>query len=161
MKNPHIEKDAADILLDRRKRLPMPAPFFLKWFGKKEIGLWVKLTRAGTSYRISRYYAQLGVTQETLENLTIDEALKLHATKGVILSKMIACAVLNGYVSGYLLTPALAWYIRWNADQIYQQAIINWLILHGDVAHFISIIRSAHRMTVTMPILSQQKTKGS
>lgn len=150
-----IEHDAADLLLDRRKRLPMPAPFFLRWFGIKEIGLWVKSNRGGTSLRVSRYYAKLGITQETLERLTIDEALKLHASKGVLVSKIVACAILNGYLSGALLTSILAFYIRWNADPAYQFAILNWLLLRGDTGNFISTIRSASKMRVTMPILSQ------
>jgi len=156
-----VEKDAADILLDRRRRLPIAAPFFLKWFGKKEISLWVKSNKAGTSLRVSSYYAGLGVSQEFLDNITVDAALKLHAYKGVAVSKMIACAIINSYAWHYLLTPLLAFYIRWNCDQLYQVATVNWLLLSGDTQHFITTIRRAHQMTVTAPTLSQQMTEGS
>lgn len=158
--NAKIEQEAAEIILDRRKRLPMPAPFFLRWFGKKEIGFWVKANRAGTGYRISRYYAQLGVTQEVLEKLTVDEALKLHAAKGFLVSKMLACAILNGYFSGWLFTKLLAFYIRENSDYMYQLGLVNWLLLHGELSYFISTIRSVSKLRVTMPILSPT-VKGS
>lgn len=153
-----IEKDAADILLERRKRLPLPAPFFLKWFGVKYISAWVKLGTYGTGLRRSSYYASMGIKQDELDNLTVDKATLLFAVHGKALSKMVAVSILNGWISGFLFTRLLALYLRWNAEQPNMFGIVNWLIYYGDTTDFINTIRSAYLLTVTQPMMSHKAT---
>ena len=155
-----IEKDAADLLLNRRKKLPVPAPIFLRLFKVKYINFWVKSGTYGTGMRRSSYYAGTNITQEELEDLTVDRATKLFALHGDVVSKMIAVSILNGWISGFLFTRLLAFYLRWNAEPVYMLGMCNWLLFQGSTKDFINTIRSAYHLTVTAPTLSQ-KAKGS
>ncbi len=97
------EQHAAENLLQRGVKIKIAAPRFIRW-AKKTISLKVGSPYQGTLLRISSYYCGMGIQDNKLENLTVEEALLLMKVHGVALSKAVACAVLNGYWSGRLFT---------------------------------------------------------
>ncbi len=155
MENPQTEKFAADTLLQKGVQIKIRAPFFIRCFGKKTIVLTVTSPFEGTMHRVASYYLSTGLTLEQLDNITAEKALQLMAVHGKLISKAVAVAVLNSYVSGYLFTPLLAWYLRWNckANELY--LLISVLLLYGGVSDFMNTTRSVRKMKLTTPSMGQ------
>lgn len=158
--NPPIEKFAADTILQRGVKVLIPAPFFLRLVGKKTVSVKLSSPFEGTMHRVASYYLSTGITEDILEGITVEAALALHAKHGKAISKAVACAILNGYVSGYLFTKPLAWYLRWNLTPIGLFNITTVLLIYGGISDFINTTKSVRKMTLTMPKMGQ-KVKGS
>jgi len=154
------EKAAADIILDRGVRINIPAPFFLRWFGKKEFSFSVKRPRYGTGLRISSYYIGTEIADEQLDNLTTYGSLLLYRDHGQVICKIVACGILNSWASGYLFTKVLAWYLSWNCTEERLCAIADFLVVFGIAKPFMNTIRSVRMLVITNPNLGQM-TQGS
>lgn len=155
-----MEHQAAENILQRGVKIKIGAPFFLRWFGKKTIGIRITSPFEGTMFRVSSYYLSTGIKDQQLEDLTTEEALALMSIHGKTICKAVACAILNGYWSGKLFTKPLAWYLRWHCRPRELFALITVLLIYGGTQDFISTTRSVRQMKTTSPNLGQ-KTKGS
>ena len=158
--NPPIEKFAADTILGKGVKVLVPAPFLLRIVGKKTVSFNLTSPFEGTMHRVASYYLSTGITEDQLEGITVEAALALHAKHGKAISKAVACAVLNGYVSGYLFTNVLAWYLRWNLTPVGLFNLTTTLLILGGIQDFINTTRSVRKMTLTMPKMGQA-AKGS
>lgn len=158
--NPQIEKLAADTILQRGVKVKIPAPFFIRLFGKKNISLLLTSPFEGTMHRVASYYLSTGITSDKLEGITVEEAAQLHAKHGKAISKAVAVAILNGYISGWLFTKILAWYLRWHLTPRVLLTLTTTLIIYGGVQDFINTTKSVRKMTLTTPKVGQ-KTQGS
>ena len=158
--SPQIEKFTADTLLQKGVQLPIRAPFLLRCFGKKHIHVTVTSPFEGTMHRVASYYCATGLTIEKLENVSVEKALELMSSNGVLISKAVAVAILNGYIKGFLFTKPLAWYLRWHCKSEHIFAIVSVLLLYGGVEDFMNITRSVRKMKLTTPTMGQ-KVKGS
>ena len=154
------ESFAAETLLERGVRVPIPTPFFFKWFGKKRMFIRLYQPYFGTLLRISRYYLSTGVTAEQLKEIEHEAALKLCAVHGPTFCKIIAVGLLNGFIAGALFTRPLAWCLRWSLKPEAMCALTFHLVVFGGTADFMNIIRSVKLMKITEPNLSQ-KSQGS
>lgn len=114
--------------------------------------------RLGGLIMIAQRYMRLGWTHEEIEAFTAAERMAFVASRGVLLSEMIALTILRGYLSSRLLLRPLAWVIRHRveADTILQLALLYSQML--DLRPFASIIRSAETHA---PMLSQAPDQGS
>lgn len=158
--NQDTERLASETILQRGVKVKIAAPFFLRWIGKKTVNLRLTSPYEGTMHRVSAYYLSTGITEEQLEEITVEEALALMSIHGKAISKAVACGILNGYWSGMLFTSFLAWYLRWHCKPRELFALTTALLLYGGAADFMSTTRSVRQMKVTAPNLGQ-KTKGS
>ncbi len=158
----NLNKEAlvAEHLLHRGARMKMRAPFFLRWIGKKTLSLTVRSPYEGTMHRVAAYYLKTGLKEEQLEDISHEEALSLWVAHGKTICKAIACAWLNGYWSGMLLTKPLAWYIKWHCKPKELFGLVTIILLYGGTADFMSTTRSVRMMKMTSPNLGQ-KTQGS
>lgn len=127
---------------------------------KKTIALTLRSPFEGTMHRVASYYLSTGITMDVIEGLTTEEAIKLHAKHGKTMSKAVAVAILNGYISGKLFTRPLAWYLRWHLKSHELYVLTTTLLIYGGVQDFINTTKSVRKMTLTMPKMGQ-KTKGS
>jgi len=109
---------------------------------------------------VASYYLSTGITMDVIEGLTTEEAIKLHAKHGKTMSKAVAVAILNGYISGKLFTKPLAWYLRWHLKSHELYVLTTTLLIYGGVQDFINTTKSVRKMTLTKPKMGQ-KTKGS
>jgi|GEM_PF-52935 len=156
----NIEQLAAEHILNKGARMKMRAPFLCRLFGIKTIGLRVRAPYEGTMARVSAYYLSTGLTSEQLEEVTVEQAVGLMAAHGKTLTKAVACAWLNGYWSGMLLTRPLAWYMRWHCTPQEILDIALMILLYGGTADFMNTTRSVRMMKITSPKLGQaQKSK--
>ena len=161
---PHVEKLAADTILQRGVKVKIPAPFLIRKLRiKKTINLTLTSPYEGTMHRVASYYLSTGITQELLEGLTQEEALALHVRHGKAISKAIAVAILNGYWSGKIFTRWLARYLRNHLTSKEIYALLTVLLVYGGVQDFINTTKSVRKMTLTTtaPRTGQKKTQGS
>lgn len=156
--NPAVEQHAAETILQRGIKVALPAPLFLRLFGKKHIIVTLRSPFEGTMHRVAIYYLSTGLTQDNLEKLTTEEALALMAVHGKAIGKAVACAILNGYWSGKLLTRPFAWYLRWHLTPHKMFAFTTALLIYGGVSDFINTTRSIRTMKLTSPNLGQTNT---
>lgn len=154
------ESFAAETLLEKGVRVPIPAPFFFRWFGKKQITVRLYQPCFGTLLRISRYYLTTGVTEDQLKEINQEGAMMLCRDHGKTFSKIVATAMLNGFISGTIFTRPLAWVLLWSLKPELICGLIRLLVIFGGTAPFMSIIRSVNQMKITAPNLSQ-KSQGS
>jgi hypothetical protein len=157
---PHVEKFAADTILQRGVKVKIPAPFLLRIFRKKTINVIISSPFEGTMHRVASYYLSTGITFDILEGITVETGIELYAKHGKTISKAVAVAILNGYVKGWLFTKPLAWYLRWHLKPIQLFALTTTLIVYGGVQDFINTTKSVRRMTLTQPKVGQ-KVQGS
>lgn len=97
---------------------------------------------------------------DMVEGLTAEEAIKLHARHGKTMSKAVAVAILNGYITGKLFTKPLAWYLRWHLKSHELYVLTTTVLIYGGVQDFINTTKSVRKMTLTMPKVGQ-KVQGS
>lgn len=158
--NPQVEKFAADTILQRGVKVKIPAPLLLRVFRKKTIAITLTSPFEGTMHRVASYYLSTGITTEQLEGITAEQATALHAKHGKAISKAVAVAILNGYISGWLFTKLLAWYLRWHLTPRVLLTLTTTLIIYGGIQDFINTTKSVRKMTLTMPKVGQ-KVQGS
>ena len=158
--NQATERLAAETILQRGVKVKIAAPFFLRWIGKKTIGIRLTSPFEGTMYRVSAYYLSTGISDEKLNDLTTEEALALMAVHGKAITKAVACAILNGYWSGKLFTNFLAWYLRWHCKPQELFALTTAVLIYGGAQDFMNTTRLVRQMKMTSPNLGQ-KVQGS
>lgn len=153
------ERMAAETILQRGVKVKIPAPWFIRWF-KKTVTLRLSSPYEGTMFRVSAYYLSTGLTDDKLEDITIEQSLTLMSIHGKAISKAVACAILNGYLKGKLFTKPLAWYLRWHLKPRELFALTTALLLYGGTADFMNTTRLVRKMKATTPNLGR-KTEGS
>ena len=155
-----IEIEAADALLDVGGSLPLlriKIPFRRK---SLQIRLTMKRPCLGNQIRIAKLYLETGTTHEAMERFNKHEELAFMALHGVRISKMVALTICRGKLSGWLLTPIVAWLLRWIVDDRWiQGANLRFITLLGTKS-FMNIIGSVERVNPLAPRTSQ-KRKGS
>lgn len=155
-----IELEASEALLDIGVSLPFKS--FKIPFTRKCISLRITMRRPclGNQIRIARQYLKLGVTYEQMQAFGKEEEMAFLAIHGKRISKMIALTVCRGFVSGWLLSPLMAFIIRWFVPDVFiQGANLRFITLMG-TRNFLNIIKSVERTNPLKPKLSQ-KRKGS
>lgn len=101
---------------------------------------------------------ELGFSYEEIEAFTPEERAAFIATRGAILSEVIALCILRGYLSGKLLARPLAWLLRWWVRPEYLlAALTTWVSLLGtqSFTSFISYVE------VINPMKPSHETRGS
>jgi hypothetical protein len=156
----NVEIEAAEALLDDGvsvpfKRLRIP-------FVKRPIELRMVMRRPclGSQIRIAKHYLALGTTYEQMKTFTVEQDMEFVVRHGKRISKMIALTVCRGPVSGRILAPAVAFFIRWFVEDIFIQGANTQFIILLGTKNFTNIIRSAELSNPMKPRLSQ-KTQGS
>lgn len=132
MKDSHIEKQAAEALLDVGVSVPF-REVRLPW-RREPIRLRFRMgrPRLGNQIRIARLFAGMEVTHEELEAMTAAERLKWLAEHGRTVSRIVALTICRGKWSGLLLSGIVAWLLRWSVDDVYLEAAFRrWTLLLG------------------------------
>lgn len=158
--NREIEIEAADALLDVGVSLPLlriRIPFRRK---PLQIRLTMKRPCLGNQIRIARLYLETGVTHEEMARFNKHEELSFLALHGKRISRMVALTICRGKWSGWILTPIVAWILRWMVDDLWVQgANMRFISLLGTKS-FMNIIGSVERVNPLTPRSSQRK-RGS
>ena len=153
------ERLAVETILQRGVKVKIVAPWFIRWL-KRSFTVRVGSPYEGTLLRVARYYLSTGLDSQKLDDLSVEDALVLMSLNGKAISKAVACAILNGYLSGKLFTRPLAWYLRWHLKPKELFALTTALLVYGGTEDFINTTRLVREMKATTPNLGQKK-KGS
>lgn len=153
-----IEQQAADILLDAGISVPL---LRLKIPWCREVVLRVTMSRPcmGAQMRIIRHYLALGVTAAQIKAFTEEQEMAFFAQHGHRLSLMLALTVCQGYLSGLLLAPIMAWLIRWRVPAEYQLELQRWFRRVCSTRDFMNIITWAEATNPFQPRVSRAKEK--
>ncbi|TZF81819.1 hypothetical protein FW774_17335 [Pedobacter sp. BS3] len=155
------EIKAAETLLNQGQPIPIGAPWLFRLFGKKHLIVRVKQPSAGTMLRVTRLRLSMGVTDDFLANITVDDALKLQVKHTGTVSKMTALLLLGGKKRGWLFGRLLAKYLQEAMPFNAMLHIMQVVVLGGGIADFIDFIRLTRTMRLTEPTMSQQTQKRS
>lgn len=155
-----IEIEAADALLDVGVSLPLLQVKIPFRRNPVRIRLIMRRPCLGNQIRIAKLYLETGVTHEAMERFNKHEELAYLALHGKKVSKMVALTICRGRFTGWLLTPVVAWLLRWMVDDRWiQGANLRFITLLGTKS-FMNIIGSVERVNPLAPRTSQKK-KGS
>lgn len=152
------ELKATEALLDIGVSVPLRPIRFRRW--KITPRVTVKRPPLGGLLRLLRVWFSFNTTIEQLDKMDKTEQLRFIEKHGRAVSKFVALAVCNGYVSGKVFAPLLAWFLRWRCHPdalLYTVSVFMNLL---DAKSFMTIIRSGAAINVAGPRLSQKKKRS-
>lgn len=155
------ELKAANILLKRGVKVPIPAPLFLQvitLFIVRKINLEIKDLKLETLLKISRLFSLMDV--DPSKELTVNQAYDLLLKHRKKVSKIVAYAMLDkDYL--YWLSPILSYIIRTRLSSKEVSYLLKISILYSGIEDFMSTIRSIRAMKITTPMNLSQDQKTS
>jgi hypothetical protein len=151
----------AEALLDKRVRVGIPAPLFLRFVGIKRIPLWFRRPVYAQLLRISRLYAGMGVELEKLQGGYELPALFADVARhGVTVSRIIAMGLIRSGWASACFHRVLAGYLRRHMTAAEMAELAQLIAYLSGVENFVNTIVSIAVMRVTAPTTSPEK-KGS
>jgi len=158
-----IQRQAAETMLERGVRVKLPAPRFLRLFGKKTVNVTIHQPYLRTIVTAGSLALSKGFSLDGLTEGKTDAALELVVKHAPTISKIIAVYVLNGKWRNRLFSRMLgAWLLSvlTNARLLEISVII---ILMSRYEDFTSSIRLFKQMSMTMmmPKNLSPEEKGS
>jgi hypothetical protein len=150
------KRQAAEMLLDIGIRIPViPKRLFGRKGGSRLV---MRRPPGGCLLRIALRYLKIGVTPQTVEDMSYDERMKFIAENGKAVSEMVALSICTGYISGILFVKPVAWYLRWRVHPAMLTEAMIHLLKGIDIKSFCSIIPLASKVeSILNPIGSQNQ----
>lgn len=146
-----METLAEKIMSDAGISLP------LRLIGGKEVRWVMRIPTLQSRCRMTRMYLKLGVTYEELKAYTFEQKLEFRLKHTGHVSRMVAYAIVRGWLLGWLLNRPVAWMLRaYMHPAALEEA---WMIAIGtmNTVPFGNIIRLAEVMNLMTPNLSRKK----
>lgn len=158
-----VQRKAAETMLERGVRVPLPAPRFLRLFGKKTIGVVVHQPYLRTLFTASSFALSAGFSLDKLEQGETDAALKLVNQHAKTIARIIAVYLLNGKWKNRLFSRLVG---SWLFSKLNNQKLLEIsvaIILMSRYQDFTSSIRLHKQMSLTimMPKNLSPKENGS
>jgi hypothetical protein len=153
----NIEKQAAEVLLDRGVRWKVPAPWYLRLIGKKTVSLGVTSLKLGTLLELSRLYIEMDLTSEQMKGDThkiIQDHLKT-------VCRITAMCILNSKIKIRLFTKPLARYILWAFTANMQLEVILFITNYSGTESFLTTIGFIRDLKITSPKNPSPEIQGS
>ena len=151
---------AANALLNKSVRITIPAPLLLRIFGKRTIDVKVKLITGEQVIRMSWIFNHITIDMEKLREGKVTDLFEAIAQNGVLVSRIIAAAMVRGWLAHRLLLNFVAWYLRSYMSMRTMAELTNALLVTSEAQAFMSIIRSLATMNMTAPNLSHKKARS-
>ena len=148
MDTQEIEIKTVDTILDKGVRVPIPAPLFLRLFGKRFISVTVRRPTINSMLRISKLYLELRVKDD---NTDWTEWMQTLATSGKDVSRIVSIGMLRDSLRCFLFSRMLAAYLREHIDLRQQAEIAVLLVTCSGVQDFMNTIKFLRLMKITEP----------
>lgn len=84
------------------------------------------------------------------------ERLQFILAHGRAISEFVALTACSGFVSGKLLAPALAWFLRWRCHPDAMLYLVSEFMQLQDTKSFMTIIKLGAAVNIVAPRLSQK-----
>lgn len=163
MKPEEIQRRAAETILERGVRVPIPAPRFLLLFGKKEIGIILHEPYLRTIQTAAALSLKDGFSIDELATGNTDAAMKLVLDHSETVARIVAVHFLNGKWKNRLFSKILgSWFLsRLTNRRILDIALI--IVMISRYQDFTTTIRlfKEMSMTIMIPKNLSPKEKGS
>lgn len=101
-----------------------------------------------------RYYAMLGISVDEFKAMSRDKQLLFIGTHGQIISQLVACCICRGWLSGKILRPITAWWLRWRVHPDTIGELMMVILAQINIAPFQITINSAAAINLLKPRLS-------
>lgn len=156
-----VEKEVTEALLDVGVSVPLKEIRIP--FKKEPIRLRISLKRPylGTQMRIDRIYLGMGVTYEEVSAYSREEWSEFRTRHGKEMSRILSLMICRGRLSGLLLSPLVAWFLRWSVEDFYLRAVYERYASLLNTNSFGTIIASVEGSLMTTPMASQDSKKRS
>ncbi|SDE77566.1 hypothetical protein [Riemerella columbipharyngis] len=153
------ELKAAKTLLKRGVEIILPAPFYLRILGRKTVKFTLKTPCIESQIAISEAFLQTGVFLKE-DEISIQKALELLATKGIRISEIIAMAVRNETKINWR-TRRLAGWLRRSINTEEMSYLFSLLVAFSGVQDFTNTIRLIQEVRITKPMNLSPEEKTS
>lgn len=139
-----VEIKTVDTILDKGVRVPVPAPFFLRVFGKKVIYVVVRRPTLSILLLISKIYIKMNVDlNETNWQKWIEVFTKsVYPTARIVALGMLRQRLFHRLFARYLVK---------HIDAKYQAELASMLVSLSGVQDFTNTIRFIGEMKITAP----------
>lgn len=157
----NIERKAAETILECGVRIPIPAPCFLRLFGKKEIQIKIKQPYLRTLHTAAALALKEGFSFDKLDSGNLDAANEVIVKHAPSVAKWIAIHVLNNRVKNRLFAGLLGSWLMSRLNQKRILEIVSLIIImdgYQDFTHSIRLIRS---LRLTAPKNLSPQNQGS
>lgn len=157
----NIEQQAAKRILESGVRVPIPAPLFLRVFGKKQVKITIRQPYMGTLMHISRLATAKGFTLVDIDQGDEEALHKLAANHAKTMARIVAVAMLNRKALIMLFSRLLGSWLLWKLKPPKLTEIVMTLVLLCGYQDFTSSIRLIRRLRMTKPKNLSPKDQGS
>lgn len=147
--NFEIEGLAAKILADNGISLP------LRLLGGKHIRWVMRVPNLESRIRMAKMYLKMGVTYDDLKAYTFEQKLEFMVKHTRTVSRMVAYAIVRGWLLGRLLNRPVAWMLRNCMHPVALEESFIIAIGLMNTVPFGNTIRLAQVMNLMSPSLSQ------
>lgn len=147
------ELKTVDTLLDRGVQVDLPAPRFLRLFGKKRISFTVHRPDSETLLQISGLYLKMKGTATTLEPETLDEAHLMICECMKPASRIVAYGIIPYCTPLGIRNRLLARYLRRRLDTRQMMELWTMVASLSGAHDFSNYIRSISTVRMTKPKL--------
>ena len=145
------ELKTVETLLGRGVQVPVPAPFWLRWMGKRYKTLIVRLPDSETLLQISGLYLKMKQAATTLEPDTLDEThLMIHECMKPA-SRIVAYGIAPCYTPLGIRNRLLAWHLRRHLDTRQMMELWTMVASLSGAHDFCNFIRSISAVRITTP----------
>ncbi len=161
MENKNIELQAAETILENGVGVNIPAPFFCRVFGKKEIHPKLYQPYLGTLLHISKLSLKAGFNFKGIDTGDLDAAQEFMNKHIPVACKVVAAALLNSRVKIFLFSKILSW---WLVDRLKPKRLVKIIITYNmlnGVQDFTTSIRLIRSLTMTTPTNLSPTDQGS
>lgn len=156
-----MEEKGARVLLEQGERKPIPAPFFMRLFGKKTIDLTIYMPSADTCLRAVRLRLRMDIPDDEFDNMTIEEALRTMDRYGVDVARVVAIVILRSSLMNVLFGKWLSKKLLKVMSFKELSNIMELVTIGGGLEDFISSIEFMKTMRLMRPRNSSQQVQGS
>jgi hypothetical protein len=150
------ELKASQLILDLGVAIPLRPLRFLniKKAGRKSIV--IRRPYMGGLIRMSEQLMRIGVSHEDMKKFTADANIDFMAKHGKAVSRIVAGAIVRGYLSYKFFSPFVAWWLRWRVHPVFLAEAMFQLVENMDISPFANTIRLAQAMNLMTPRLSRR-----
>lgn len=163
MESERIERQAAETILESGVRVKLPAPLFLRLFGKKTVNVTIHRPKLRTMLTATRLSLQAGFSIDSLVDGSTEAALDLVDKHTETVCHIVSVHILNGRRKNRLFSKKLGNYLlsSLTSDKLLGMAVT--IILMSRYQDFTTTIRlfKTMRMTTTAPKNLSPDEQGS
>lgn len=149
---------AIDALLDFGVSIPLRPLHFHRW--KIAPRVVIRRPPLGGLLRITRIWLSIGIEASELVKMNATEQLEFMQKHGRDVVKMVSLMVCSGFITGRMLSPLLAFILKWRChpDALLQTTSVFFEII--DSQSFTNITRSVGTINIVAPRLGQKKKRS-